>query len=592
MDYFQQTNKPDTPPPQSGRDRRDASRVAEHLPVGYTAEFSGESSTANSPATLAPQPAEDSQEESSLKLQGGDIHRALFRQDARTKLQSHKRSNTFHHPTTAGIWDEDEDEGPMPVHEQIMPQGFRRQFIQDQQRNNFAAARIPIARDFVEFLDLYGNFAGEYLHESDDEAITDDEPDETDTQPGETRPLLGRRRSTRPGPSATAGMWKTFFTLVKAFIGTGIMFLPKAFDNGGLLFSSITLVVISFVTMWAFHLLLACKKQFGGGYGEIGLAIAGTRMRGLILASITLSQLGFVSTGIVFVAENLSSFLRAVVDGESPLSATGIILIQLVLLTPLAFIRNIAKLGPFALLADVCILVGLTYIYYYDIGTLATEGLSKSVVMFNPERYTLTIGAVIFTFEGIGLILPIQSSMAKPQRFEWLLAVVMVLITIIYTSVGFLCYATFGADTKIEVIDNFPQDNKLVNAIQFLYSLAILVGTPVQLFPALRILEGKIFGHRSGKQSVRTKWNKNAFRTGLVLLCGTVSILGAGNLDRFVALIGSFACVPLVYIYPPYLHYKGVATSTQAKMADLFLIVAGSVAMVYTTMITVVNSFM
>lgn len=387
-------------------------------------------------------------------------------------------------------------------------------------------------------------------------------------------------------------MTKSFFTLLKAFIGTGIMFLPKAFNNGGILFSSITLITVSVVTTIAFHLLLQCRVRYGGGYGELGEAIGGSKLRALILGSITISQIGFVCSGTIFVAENLLAFLNAVVQGSSPLSANALIVLQLVVLIPLALIRNISKLGPAALLADVFILLGLTYIYYYDIAVISEHGIDKTVQLFNPKHYTLTIGAAIFTFEGIGLILPIQSSMKRPEKFEQLLWVVMLIITVIFTSVGVLCYATFGTDTQIEIISNYPQSSKFVNAVQFLYSLAVLVGTPVQLFPAVRILEGKIFGRLSGKRDSSTKWKKNGFRTGIVVICAVISILGSSNLDRFVALIGSFACVPLVYIYPPLLHYRGIAESRLAKSGDILLMVVGLGAMIYTTCITIVNSIL
>ncbi|TGJ83093.1 hypothetical protein E0Z10_g5651 [Xylaria hypoxylon] len=580
--------------PSSEQSRPEADVIAEHLPPGYTADYFTIASTAAPAASSSAPTLTDLQsEEDSLKLQGGDMHRDIFK--AATRARMHKRAATFHHPPVGGTSGDDDLDG-LTVNEQLAPGGFRRAFIFQQRNDQIWASRNPITRNFVEFLDLYGSFAGEDLADSDDEAIIDDEEDDErqDDLPPERRPLLGSRRSSRTAlkKPATASTRKTFFTLLKAFIGTGIMFLPKAFDNGGLLFSSITMVVISAVTMLAFHLLLACKAQHGGGYGELGETISGPRMRNLILASVTLSQIGFVCSGIVFVAENLTSFFEAVSHGHSPVSPTMLILIQVLVLIPLSYIRNIAKLGPVALLADVFILIGVSYIYYYDIAHIATEGINQTVVLFNPSKYTLMVGSAIFTFEGIGLILPIQSSMAKPQRFEWLLAVVMVLITIIYTAVGVLCYATFGTDTSIEIINNYPQTSKFVNAVQFLYSLAVLGGNPVQLFPAIRILEGGFFGHRSGKRSLRTKWKKNAFRSLLVVFCGAVSIAGTGNLDKFVALIGSFACVPLVYIYPAYLHYKGVAKSRAAKIGDIIFMVVGIIAMVYTTVVTIANSFM
>ncbi|KAI1433819.1 transmembrane amino acid transporter [Xylaria sp. CBS 124048] len=580
--------------PASEQSRNDAEVIAEHLPAGYTAEFTGAPIESPTASPSPPNAGDAPLEEDSLTLQGGDMHRDIFKVATR---KPHKRSATFHYPSQVAALTGIEDPEGMSVNEQLAPGGFRRAFILQKQRDPIWASRIPITRDFVEFLDLYGSFAGEDLADSDDdEAVIDEEEAEGSRavgQSSERRPLLGNRGPSRTTPkSATASTGKTFFTLLKAFVGTGIMFLPKAFENGGLLFSSIAMVVVSAVTMLAFHLLLACKARYGGGYGDIGDAIAGPRMRQLILSSVTLSQLGFVCSGIVFVAENITTFLEAVSNGHSPISPTKLILIQVLVLIPLSYIRNIAKLGPVALLSDIFILIGVSYIYYYDISYIAAEGINPTVVLFNPSRYTLMVGSAIFTFEGIGLILPIQSSMAKPERFEWLLGIVMFLITIIFTAVGILCYSTFGKDTSIEIISNYPQDNKFVNAVQFLYSLAVLAGNPVQLFPALRILEGGFFGHRSGKRSLRTKWKKNGFRSVLVLVCGFIAISSTGNLDRFVSLIGSFACVPLVYIYPAFLHYKAVATSRAAKIGDIVFMIVGVIAMVYTTVVTIANSFL
>lgn len=529
-------------------------------------------------------------------LQGGDMHRDLFKLDPSSRPM-HRRAATFHTPRE---FHQDEDLPTLSVGDQLAPGGFRRAFLHQKHGNDFLAARMPITRNFVEFLDLYGSFAGEDLVDTDEEAVTEEEEveeaggeEEAAVGAGERQPLLRHRVSSmRAARSATAGTVKTFFTLLKAFIGTGIMFLPKAFGNGGILFSTVTMLSVSAITMVAFHLLLQCKLHHGGGYGEIGNAIAGPRMRALILFSIAISQLGFVCAGIVFVAENLQSFFRAVTGGDGPFSTAGLIAMQLVILVPLAWIRNISKLGPVALLADACILVGVSYIYWYTTGSLTTSGVDPTVVLFNPDRYTLMVGAAIFTFEGIGLILPIQSSMAQPSHFEPLLGTVMLLITILFTSVGALCYATFGERTSIEIIDSFPQDSPLVNAVQFLYAVAVLVGTPVQLFPALRIIEGGLLGHmRSGKGSLRTKWVKNAFRLAIVAICGLVSVAGTGSLDRFVALIGSVACVPLVYVYPAYLHWKGVATKRWVRCGDLLLMIVGLVGMVYTTAVTVRNSF-
>lgn len=576
----------DTPSSQTERKQAeaDADVVSRHLPSGYTAEYDVVSGPNDNPSASTPELASPEPQDS-LNLQGGDVHREIFKISARAKLL--QRSATFAHPS---IRRSSTFAPPITASDQRAPGGFRRHFLL-QQTDRLQKVTNPVTKSFVSFLDLYGSFAGEDLGESEDESLLDSEAGaEAETQRNETRPLLGRRKSTRrPIKPGDANLTKSFFTLLKAFIGTGIMFLPKAFKNGGMLFSSITLISVAFISCLCFYLLLQCRQRHGGGgYGDLGLAIFGPRFRSLILGSITISQIGFVCSGIIFIAENLFSFLDAVTPSQTtPLGTNALIALQLVVLIPLAMIRNISRLGPAALLADVFIFIGLFYIWYYDIGTLASEGTHPSVTLFNPRDFTLTIGASIFTFEGIGLILPIQSSMAQPEKFSRLLYAVMIIITIIFTSVGALCYATFGSATNVEIITNYPQNSKLVNAVQFLYSMAVLVGTPVQLFPATRIIETSIFGERvSGKKDPAMKWKKNGFRAALTILCGVISILGASDLDKFVALIGSFACVPLVYIYPALLHYKGAASGRWMKALDVVIMVIGVIAMVYTTAIT------
>ncbi|KAG6025961.1 hypothetical protein E4U41_001387 [Claviceps citrina] len=529
--------------------------------------------------------------ESSLKLQGGDIHRDMFKIKARAN--SLRRAATFSHQPSPQLSLADE----LSYVEQRTPGGFRRQHVQRQARQRSLSSRKFIAaRNFIDFLDLYGSFAGENLKDNDtseDESAIDDD---YASEPDEERPLISRptcrlrRSSRRLGREGDASTANTFFTLVKAFIGTGIMFLPKAFRNGGILFSSLTLIGVSLINCLCFRLLLDCRQRFGGGYGEIGASIVGPRFRNLILGSIALSQLGFVCTGLIFTAENLRSFLSAMSERQSGfgLNVHTLIALQLVPLVPLALIRNISKLGPVALVADVFIFIGLLYIWQYDVSALVKDGIAPSIRLFNPSSFALTIGSAVFTFEGIGLILPIQSSMKKPEQFGKLLSLVMLLITIIFISVGALCYATFGENTRIQIISNFPQDSSLVNAVQLLYSLAVLAGEPVQFFPAVRIIETALFGERAtGKKSIAIKWQKNVVRTTVMAACVGISVVGASDLDKFVALIGSFACVPLVYIYPAYLHYAGVARSIWTKGIDVLIMVLGLIAMVYTTTVTV-----
>lgn len=92
------------------------------------------------------------------------------------------------------------------------------------------------------------------------------------------------------------------------------------------------------------------------------------------------------------------------------------------------------------------------------------------------------------------------------------------------------------------ILVNLPSEQKFVQVVQFLYASAILLSTPLQLFPAVRIMENLFFKKSvSGKMSTLVKWQKNFFRACSVFACYYVAWLGARDLDKFVSFVGSFA---------------------------------------------------
>ena len=519
-------------------------------------------------------------------MQGGDITREVYRWSEEAEAQSQgrgrgMRSQSFHHlrpPPESEV---------LNINSIKAPGGFRRNYLRravespppsdrggpSSSRGGYSvgnAGRKPtlFTSNFIEFLSLYGHFAGEELEE-DDEALGPDEyfsadlwdgvsaaEDEDDREPGEDSALLtpgtpGKRRRRRKErtPVGTTSPYRAFLLLLKSFVGTGVLFLPKAFLNGGMIFSNVVLLAVAALSYYCFILLVDTRLKVEGSFGDMGGILYGKWMRSIILFSIVISQIGFSSAYIVFTSENLQAFILAVSKCKTFIDIKLMIMMQLVIFLPLSLFRDINKLGATALVADLMILLGLIYLYYYDILTLVRNHGVADIAPFNRQDWTLFIGTAIFTFEGIGLIIPIQESMKRPQKFPPVLAGVMILITVVFLSMGALSYAAYGSSTQTVVILNLPQDDKFVNAVQFLYSLAILLSTPLQLFPAIRITENELFT-RSGKYNPYIKWQKNLFRFLMVMLCAVIAWGGAGDLDKFVALVGSFACVPLVNVYP------------------------------------------
>ncbi|KAJ2917436.1 hypothetical protein MD484_g2996, partial [Candolleomyces efflorescens] len=525
---------------------------------------------------------------------GADVTHDIYKWHS-DQTRARKRAVSFH------ALNAPQDPAFEHIHE---PGGFRRNYMKLRATEQ-GTEEPPMLDNFIDFLTLFGHFAGEDLEEEDDEKEDDDdlledaliglpsEPQLDENTPlirrtsvSRTRSRSRRRRAGSVGPGGgTATVTQAVLMLLKSFIGTGVLFLGKAFMNGGLLFSALTFVFIAAISLYSFLLLVDTKFVVSGSFGDIGGALYGSWMRYLILGSIVVSQIGFVSAYTIFVAENLQSFVLGVTNCLKLIPVPYFILMQLVIFLPLALIRDLAKLSSTALIADAFILVGLLYIFGSEIRIIADRGIAD-VKMFNPRDFPLFIGTAVFSFEGIGLVIPITDAMREPHKFPKALSGVMAFLVVLFGGAGALAYLAFGSEIQTVVLVNLDSKSKMVQSVQFLYALAILLSVPLQLFPAVRILENGIFAG-SGKGDPRVKWQKNFFRFAMVGVCTVISWAGAADLDKFVAFVGSFACVPLCYVYPAMLHYKAVAQTRRQRIADLVMIVFGLVAAAYTTTQTI-----
>lgn len=520
--------------------------------------------------------------QNALKLPSGDITRDLYQLSAPTTL---RRSRSM-------SGNDLERRGSM-ASQMRLPGGFRRDFIQMKKKKFGYTLTQPtvFTKNFLEFLTIYGHFAGEDLEDEDFLACDYDTstPDKTD----EESPLIQGTSNHALGVSASgsakhetethkSSSLKAFFLLMKAFVGTGILFLPKAFSNGGLAFCVVLLVFFSVLSYYCYLFLAQTTAKTGiSSFAELGNKLYGKTLKILILNSIVSAQIGFVAAYTVFTAENLKAFLKNTLDVDYPLYY--FVIFETLCFAPMSLIRNITKLSIAALLANVFILSGIATIVFYASKDLIKNG-PADVVMFNKDNWSLFIGVAIFAFEGIGLIIPVQQSMRHPEDFPKVLLAVICVCCVLFVGIGWLCYITYGEAVQTVVILNLPQDSIAVISIQFFYALAIMLSVPLQILPAIRIIESRLFKRRpSGRVDPKTKWHKNALRIGITLLTSAIAYLGSSNLDLFVSFIGCIACIPLVYMYPPMLHLKVVASTKFEKGVDIALTILGGIALVYTT---------
>ncbi|KAL6071658.1 Amino acid transporter transmembrane domain [Balamuthia mandrillaris] len=282
-----------------------------------------------------------------------------------------------------------------------------------------------------------------------------------------------------------------FANVLKSFIGSNFLGMPYAFSQAGLYGGMIGIVIIALVTDHCCNLLVQCKNMLPDSehvrtYGQVGVRVFGKPGRVLVDFFLAFTQLGFCVGYLIFMGQNLNSLLPACV----PYSMC--VLIPVILALPLSFVKNVKKLGWTSLVADVTLICGMAMLYsFFD---LERRHQHKG---FNWEGFPLFFGLVTSSYEGIGLVLPVEATMkARPGRYARILHSVLVFVTLLLSCFGVLGYLTFAAETNSVITLNLPESDPVAKATKICLLIAILFTYPMQLFPVSEIFDDILFGRR------------------------------------------------------------------------------------------------
>ncbi|VBB28800.1 unnamed protein product [Acanthocheilonema viteae] len=129
-------------------------------------------------------------------------------------------------------------------------------------------------------------------------------------------------------------------------------------------------------------------------------------------------------------------------------------------------IRHLNKLAPFALVAN-CLYLSAVFILLYFFFTHLKPS-SNFPAIGQIENIPLYFGTVLFAFEGIAVVLPVENRMTHPQHFiKWngVLNCSCLVVMIIFTVIGFYGYLAVGDQVSDTVTLNVPHEPVYQSAI-------------------------------------------------------------------------------------------------------------------------------
>uniref|UniRef100_A0A8D0N2J8 Solute carrier family 36 member 1 n=1 Tax=Sus scrofa TaxID=9823 RepID=A0A8D0N2J8_PIG len=406
----------------------------------------------------------------------------------------------------------------------------------------------------------------------------------------------------RFGESSSTTWFQTLIHLLKGNIGTGLLGLPLAIKNAGILMGPLSLLLMGLVAVHCMGLLVKCAHHFCHRLNKPFLDYGDTVMYGLEASPsawlrnhahwgrhivdffLIVTQLGFCSVYFVFLADNFKQVIEAA-NGTTNNCHNN----ETVILTPtmdsrlymasflpflvlLVFIRNLRVLSVFSLLANVTMLVSLVMIYQFIVQEIPDPSHLPLVASW--KTYPLFFGTAIFAFEGIGMVLPLENKMKDPQKFSLILYVGMAIVSALYISLGTLGYLQFGAAIQ-----------GLYQSVKLLYSIGIFFTYALQFYVPAEIII-PFFVSRAPEP-----WRlviDLSVRTVLVCLTCVVAIL-VPRLDLVLSLVGSVSSSALALIIPPLLEiatYYSEGMSPLAIIKDALISMLGFLGFVVGTGVT------
>lgn len=309
-------------------------------------------------------------------------------------------------------------------------------------------------------------------------------------------------------------VWETFVHLVKGYIGAGCLSLPWAVSQLGMAGGIFAIFAMSYWSSYNCWIVVKLKRHIERAnqvddkaasenassvttntnvtYPTVGGFMYGDKFESYVSACVCTQQLAICTVFFSFIGENLLAVLVWLqVQGLS--SHLAVMTLVLPLILSLSFIPDLKGLSPVMTAGTVMLMA--TFVFLGIVVVKEWKVRPDESPAFNAPTAPLALCAILYSYEGINLILPIESAMAEPKHFKMTFVASMLTVCIILAIVAAVCVEAFGNVTNGSVtaflVETYSDDPKLTWFLMIAntaVSLSVLLTYPLQLFPALELL--------------------------------------------------------------------------------------------------------
>lgn len=320
-----------------------------------------------------------------------------------------------------------------------------------------------------------------------------------------------------------ASLRGTVFNLVNTIMGGGVLGLPFAFEETGLLFAPWLIVFVGCIsTMSIYMLVYALDVSRERSYARVAETLFGPRVSLCVDVAVVIQVLGTLVSYIVIIGDLLPPFMKEVSAPEFLQDrAECITFVYLVFILPICCMRHLDNLRYVSL---VCLLIiGLLAAVLVGIGSgllSRTNGIDTSVpphlLPASASALIKQVPVMFFAFI-CQMNIPILYGELRRQRHEAVdskfktkrskmmagVCVGMLIVTLTYELTGIFGHLAFRDGTETDVLKNLAFDQGgpfLAPYVKSAYSLAIVCSFPVMAFSGVESVHALLWHVRFAVQ--------------------------------------------------------------------------------------------
>lgn len=291
-------------------------------------------------------------------------------------------------------------------------------------------------------------------------------------------------------------------------------------------------------------------------YADIGLAAFGKP--GQIIGYL-FSQLMLFLTPTIYIilaSENISEILSQY--GFIWLDRRACIwIIAVIIGVPFILVRNmkdVSFLSTFASMATVCLLLVVCVVSMSNFSE-KTHSVHHDFAI--PRKIPIAFSTFSFSYCGHVIYPHLEASMITPKRWSKVLLVATCVISIMYFTMGLVCYLVFGDTVQSPIYKSLPVGSSQ-NVAMFVITIHVLLVTPFYLYVFTTRIESWLgisidHAREGGEEEMENEHKRRLMRIilriGQVILCGVIAMFIPFFSD-FMNLVGTILSDTLTFILP------------------------------------------